>query len=559
MAMQTSMGVSKILILGTLVRSWLRTVNYLIYWVKFRGITKPVMGQKTLKELCSSPMDSTISLSRSPRKKEIVSTSQSPTISKNGRAFPRRKLLKFSSNHLINHCYYLSLVKGMEKNGESSESDSDVSDAIASQVRRLAMEVGQLASARQITVLNGNFGQIGNMTSLIVPAAAMGALCYGCMWWKCNVANAVSSLTKHLESVSEALARHLGQRIEKLDGKLDEQVEISKLIKNEVTDVRGDLSQIGFDLDALQRMASGLDGKICSLEDKQIYLGLEIIKYLKTTRTMLMDLANLGVLYLCNFVDGRKVKMPEVLQEQLKLSGKPRGYLNSSEPPSLMGLKEIADSLVSENANRFITDGTMQEGIERLDDRPRTLMSFEVLSSLHPTPAVCGFPIEEARVLIAKTVFLVDANDVELEERIIQELAAGAAMGLGCWCVLSRAHHHIARRDGPRSRSSVHGHPQFVVEYGKFHSTLAIGLNRKRDPKQLMEKGEERDQSGQLFSDKGMLAKGVKEGRWSQKFVSRSQKQLILLGISFGNKEMFRAALEDRLAKFASSERKLCL
>lgn len=263
-----------------------------------------------------------------------------------------------------------SLVKGMEKNGESSESDSDVSDAIASQVRRLAMEVRQLASARQITVLNGNSGQIGNMTSLIVPAAAVGALCYGCMWWKGltfsdlmyvtkrNMANAVSNLTKHLESVSEALAatkRHLTQRIENLDGKLDEQVEISKLIKNEVTDVRGDLSQIGFDLDALQRMVSGLDGKICSLEDKQ-------------------DLANLGVLYLCNFVDGRKVKMPEVLQEQLKLSGKPRGYLNSSEPPSLMGLKEIADSLVSENANRLIIDGTMQEGIERLDDRPRTLM-----------------------------------------------------------------------------------------------------------------------------------------------------------------------------------------
>ncbi|KAI8012623.1 E3 ubiquitin-protein ligase RHF2A [Camellia lanceoleosa] len=47
----------------------------------------------------------------------------------------------------------------------------------------------------------------------------------------------------------------------------------------------------------------------------------------------------------------------------------------------------------------------------------------------------------------------VGANDAELEERIIQHLAA-AAMG--------RAHHHIARRDGPRSQSSVHGPPQFV-------------------------------------------------------------------------------------------------
>ncbi|CAL5349195.1 unnamed protein product [Camellia sinensis] len=388
----------------------------------------------------------------------------------------------------------------MEKNGESSESDSDVSDAIASQgtyeVCRLAMEARQLPSARQITVLNGNFGQIGNMTSLIVPAAAVGALCYGCMWWKgltfsdlmyvtkCNMANAISNLTKHLESVSEAPT---------------------------VIDVRGDLSQIGFDLDALQRMVSGLDGKICSLEDKQMsnyqILGSRDHK----------DLANLVVLYLCNFVDGRKVKMLEVLQEQLKLSGKPHGYLNSSEPPSLMGLKEIADSLVSENANRFITDVTMQEGIDRLDDRPRTLMrqrmllshrsrkalkeaicvrvsvepkkairklprvqhlyarltgglrseddEFEVLFSLHLTPAVCGFPTEEARVLIAETVFPVDANDAELGKRIVQHLAAGATMG--------RAHHHIARRDGPRSQSSVHGRPQFLVHL--FH--LLVGMN----------------------------------------------------------------------------------
>uniref|UniRef100_A0A5B6Z5S2 RING-type E3 ubiquitin transferase n=1 Tax=Davidia involucrata TaxID=16924 RepID=A0A5B6Z5S2_DAVIN len=48
----------------------------------------------------------------------------------------------------------------------------------------------------------------------------------------------------------------------------------------------------------------------------------------------------------------------------------------------------------------------------------------------------------------------VGANDAELEERIIQHLAAAAAMGRS---------HHIARRDGPRSRSSAHGRPQFLV------------------------------------------------------------------------------------------------
>lgn len=48
----------------------------------------------------------------------------------------------------------------------------------------------------------------------------------------------------------------------------------------------------------------------------------------------------------------------------------------------------------------------------------------------------------------------VGVNDAELEERIIQHLAAAAAMG--------RAH-HIGRRDSQRSRSSAHGRPHFLV------------------------------------------------------------------------------------------------
>ncbi|KAL2554154.1 E3 ubiquitin-protein ligase [Forsythia ovata] len=48
----------------------------------------------------------------------------------------------------------------------------------------------------------------------------------------------------------------------------------------------------------------------------------------------------------------------------------------------------------------------------------------------------------------------VGMNDPELEERIIQHLAAAAAMGRT---------HHITRREGSRSRLSGHGRPQFVV------------------------------------------------------------------------------------------------
>lgn len=48
----------------------------------------------------------------------------------------------------------------------------------------------------------------------------------------------------------------------------------------------------------------------------------------------------------------------------------------------------------------------------------------------------------------------VGANDAELEDRIIQHLAAAAAMG--------RAR-HFARREGHRTRSSAQGRPHYLV------------------------------------------------------------------------------------------------
>ncbi|KAK1438323.1 hypothetical protein QVD17_04130 [Tagetes erecta] len=246
-----------------------------------------------------------------------------------------------------------ALVKGYEHNqGDGGEADH--ADAIAAQVRRLAMEVRQLASSRQITVLNGATG--GNVTSYVVPAAALGAAGYGYMWWKGfsfsdlmyvtkkNMSTAVSNLTKHLEQVSDALAaakKHLTQRIENLDGKMDQQVEISKLIRSEVCDVRDDLSQIGYDLDSLNQMVSGLNGKIMTLEEKQ-------------------DLTNLGVWYLCNKAEG--TKMSGKAQEQLKLAGKSfAGYLTSGGKLNLEGVKEIADTLDSGDGNKSLTSGLSED------------------------------------------------------------------------------------------------------------------------------------------------------------------------------------------------------
>ncbi|XP_068650371.1 uncharacterized protein [Aristolochia californica] len=233
-------------------------------------------------------------------------------------------------------------IKGLEKSGDAPRLDSDIS----SQVRRLAMEVRQLATARPITVVNGDSSQI-DMTSLVVPAAILGALGYGYMWWKGlsfsdlmyvtkhSMQNAVASMSKHLEQVSAALdsaKRHLSQRIENLDGKLDDQREMSKLIKDEVTSVRSNLSQIGCDLESLQKLVFGLDDRMATLEDKQ-------------------DFANAGVWFLCQYVGGEKdPKMAQYLQS----APKPRhSFLGASEGGSLQGLKHIEKFLQLGNVSEL--------------------------------------------------------------------------------------------------------------------------------------------------------------------------------------------------------------
>ncbi|XP_062181286.1 uncharacterized protein LOC133885575 [Phragmites australis] len=193
--------------------------------------------------------------------------------------------------------------------GKGGEAEADLNEALTSQVRRLTMEVRQLTSSRPITILTGGSGQTG-ISGLIVPAATVGALGYGYMWWKGisfsdlmyvtkrNMANAVSSMTKHLEQVQSSLAaakRHLTQRIEKLDDKLDQQKALSGQIRDDVTDARLKLENIGSEIKNIKELVWGLDGKIDSMEAKQ-------------------DFSCAGVMYLCQFIEQNGGKLPERLE-----------------------------------------------------------------------------------------------------------------------------------------------------------------------------------------------------------------------------------------------------
>ncbi|KAL7110858.1 hypothetical protein ACP275_05G052400 [Erythranthe tilingii] len=205
----------------------------------------------------------------------------------------------------------LSHLQDLIKRLNEAETSPGKYDAalLAAQVRQLAKEIKELSLSNPVTIFNGNSSSSGSYVSYILPAAAVGAAGYCYMRWKGwsfsdvmyvtknNMANAVASVSKQLDHVSEALAstkRHLTKKLENLDWKLDEQREISKFICNDVTEVKSNLNQIGFDIGLIHEMVSGLEGKIELLESKQ-------------------DVTNSGLWYLCqvagNIKDDKSTKI----------------------------------------------------------------------------------------------------------------------------------------------------------------------------------------------------------------------------------------------------------
>lgn len=236
------------------------------------------------------------------------------------------------------------LVKGVNKVEVPSHYNAAL---LAAQVRQLAQEVRELTLSRPVAIFNGDSASNGNVASYLLPAAAVGAMGYCYMWWKGlsfsdvmfvtkrNMANAVASVSKQLEQVSAALAstkKHLTQRLEGIDDKVEEQKETSKIILHEVNEVKSDLSQIGFDLEQIQQMISGLEGKLGLLEGKQ-------------------DMTNAGIWYLCqiagNIKDGINAKLFQDTVTKLALD-KSTVF---SEEISSKGLQFLAGSLSPEGEN----------------------------------------------------------------------------------------------------------------------------------------------------------------------------------------------------------------
>ncbi|GAB2274960.1 hypothetical protein Dimus_009729 [Dionaea muscipula] len=174
------------------------------------------------------------------------------------------------------------LIKGVnEADIYPSKCDTAI---LAAQIRQLTQEIRELSLSNPVTIFNGNSASSGSYASYLVPAAALGAMGYCYMWWKGwslsdvmfvtkeNMANAVASVSKQLENISEALAvtkRNLIKRLENLDWKLEEQKEMTELIANDVNEANSTIAQIGLNIALMHQMVAGLEGKLELLESNQ--------------------------------------------------------------------------------------------------------------------------------------------------------------------------------------------------------------------------------------------------------------------------------------------------
>ncbi|XP_020255957.1 E3 ubiquitin-protein ligase RHF2A-like isoform X4 [Asparagus officinalis] len=108
-----------------------------------------------------------------------------------------------------------------------------------------------------------------------------------------------------------------------------------------------------------------------------------------------------------------------------------------------------------------LKDPTSQELLECVEmERNRVNQTRNASTFYHP--ALGNFELQHDLPVVA--------GNSELEERVIQHLAAVAAMG--------NRSHHIARREGHWERPSSHGHPQFMVFSSNLSASSSSGHRR---------------------------------------------------------------------------------
>lgn len=181
--------------------------------------------------------------------------------------------------------WYQVLSKHLRE-GEDGEGGSNDA-ALSLQVKRLAQELRLLASSsRTVTVVQAGNGSGVSFATFVLPAAVIGTVGYGYMWWKGlsfssimyvtkrGLNTAVEQMGKQLDHVSAALSstrKHMNQRLDTVSGKLDDSIVMTGFIKDQVEQVKGTVGRSIYEIENVNQKMEGLGLKIDEIQESQSF------------------------------------------------------------------------------------------------------------------------------------------------------------------------------------------------------------------------------------------------------------------------------------------------
>ncbi|KAJ4973442.1 hypothetical protein NE237_006616 [Protea cynaroides] len=264
------------------------------------------------------------------------------------------------------------VVKQIQRDDSSpSAKTKPPNDALLAQVNSLRQELQLLASNRSVMIITGNRAGAGTYG---VPVVIVVVLGYGYIWWKGwklsdlmfatrrSLSEACTTVANQLDQVSSSISqvkRFLSSRIDRVDCRLDECVEITALTKEEISKVRGDTELIGIDVETVHRAVQTLETRIVQISGKQ-------------------DLTNEGLKKLCTVAwELEQNRMPERIQASPSSSSRPALELPqitptsrmSSLPPRVLSLEPPTPSASTEppKVSRPLRKAVLASGLKELN------------------------------------------------------------------------------------------------------------------------------------------------------------------------------------------------
>ncbi|XP_019249077.1 PREDICTED: uncharacterized protein LOC109228394 [Nicotiana attenuata] len=171
-------------------------------------------------------------------------------------------------------------LKQIRQDNSTNSTPKPKNDSLMQQVNSLRQELQLLASNRSVTIVTSS-GSGTSRYTIIIVVVVMG---YGYIWWKGwklpelmfatrrSLSDACANVSKQLESVYTSISatkRHLASRIDRVDSKIDECVDNTAATRDEVSEIRGEVSKFSEDVQSVHQVVRSLGTKISRIEGRQ--------------------------------------------------------------------------------------------------------------------------------------------------------------------------------------------------------------------------------------------------------------------------------------------------